>query len=264
MNQFFSFKRWLLLMTRHWLEHRKLYIYGTLSLIGAMVITAGLWFWTNFGYHEVEFYWIFLIGLYITGAIFASMSFKMVHQKEQGIYYLSLPASRFEKLLTLVIYNIILFSIVYFLCFKLTHFITMSIVESKVATGNHRYYFYSAESNGAYKRGVLNIFTYCFFSVQTMFFLGSIYFKRFHFLLTLIVLVLLLLVLGGKYYGNFPFIPKGYQWIPPEGVVSYEGGIRRLYRLSPILQSIFKWILLLGWVPAFLLVAWFRLGEKEI
>jgi hypothetical protein len=108
-------------------------------------------------------------------------------------------------------------------------------------------------------------FIYIFFGVQALFIAGSIYFKRFSFLLTTSILVVFVLLLA--YYLN--------------GIEHHYWSAKNLYFNSSALRSLgdeptkiyvlpeglvfgLKWIMLLGWAPVLWLVSWFRLREKEI
>src|SRR5258707_14494426 len=70
-------------------------------------------------YHEEITYVIFLFGLFITGAVFASTTFNMLGNKDKGVYWLGFPASHLEKLLCSLFYTTIVFSMVYAISFFL-------------------------------------------------------------------------------------------------------------------------------------------------
>ena len=264
MNQFFSFKRWGLLTLRHWAAHRKFFMYGCLSLLGAMAIAAGFWLQTNTYYMESDLYIIFTFGIFIAGAIFSSLSFKMLHHKEQGIAYLSLPASRFEKLLTAVFYHIILFTVVYILCFALIRAATLSIIETRLHNGLGNYRFSSIADRPVFDHGLDEFLIYFYFSVQTLFMAGSIYFKRFQFLLTLIVGVLI--AIFGIYYLQelgHAFMPNGYYWNINGASIYMDGDMQR-FGIQGVLGFVINWLARVGWIIGFLWVSWFRLAEKQI
>lgn len=263
MNQIFSLTRWLQLVRRHWMENSKLFLYGTLSLIGAIGITLFLWLLSDSHYTQYEILIFYLLGLFIVGAIFASGSFDMLQKKDRGIYYLSLPASHFEKLLTQIFYNVFFFTIIYSLCFYVMQEMVTLIIENKVAADPRKYSFDRIDWENPY--GIaegLKYFVIIFFAVQALFLLGSVYFKRFSFLLTTIVLVIFIFFIG--YYLNFlrdRFL-SSYYW--NESTLHPVGPSNKVYKLPTTLTFFLKWFVLLAWAPILWLTAWFRLREKQI
>ncbi|QEC73591.1 hypothetical protein FSB73_19905 [Arachidicoccus ginsenosidivorans] len=265
MNQIFSFKRWWLLMRRHWIENSKFFLFGSLSLLGVIAISFMFLLVNGTHYQAYSECILYLIGLFLVGAIFASGAFDALQKKERGIAYLSLPASHFEKLLTHIFYNLIFFTIIYSLCFYAMSEIFELIVKSRVQAEPYKYSFEPLDWEHPREFMVAkNYLITIFFGVQALFLAGSIYFKRFSFILTTIVLVLFILFLG--YYINSiqHGLLRGYYGT---GASLHSLGLSlpaKIYRLPPALVFILKWLLLLGWAPLFWLVAWFRLREKEI
>lgn len=265
MNQTFSFNRWLLLMRRHWMENGTLYVYGIVSIIGAMGISLFFWVQSNHNYRQADLLIMYMIGLHIVGAIFASGAFDMLQKKDKGIYYLSLPASHFEKLLTMIVYNAILFTIIFSLCYYAMQWLTVLIVKAKVAAHPDLYDYrpiYFGQNN--WLEPAIVYFAMLFFGVQALFLLGSVYFKRFSFLLTLVILVIFIFL-------EIFYVTKLAHSIFPDQLhywnssgVHTIGEHNKIYRLPEPLRLILKWVCLLGWAPLFWWAAWFRLKEKEI
>lgn len=263
MNQIFSFKRWLQLMRRHWIENSKFFLFGTLSLLGVIAISF-LFLLTNETHYEAysEFI-LYLIGLFLVGGIFASGAFDALQKRERGIAYLSLPASHFEKLLTQISFNLVFFTIVYSLCFCAMSEIFELIVKSRVQADPTKYSF--EPMDWEHPHGFMEAWNYLiiiFFGVQALFLAGSIYFKRFSFILTTIVLVLFILFLG--YYLNSIQHGMLHGYYGTGASLHSLSLPAKIYRLPSALVLILKWLMLLGWAPLFWLVAWFRVREKEI
>lgn len=270
MNQVFSFKRWLLLLKRHWTENGKLFFYGTLSLLGAISVTLLIWIASNHHYNQYDLLIFYLIGLYLVGAIFASNSFNMLQKKDQGIYYLSLPASHFEKLLTQIFFNVFFFTLVYSICFYGVQALTTLIIESKVSAHPDLYSFRPMDwKHPDELMRALPFFIYIFFGVQALFILGSVYFKRFTFLLTTIVLVILIFCIANYVNSLSHALFKDFYWtggdsVSTRGVVNDRNIHNKIYKLPANLSFVLKWLMLLGWAPLLWLAACFRLKEKEI
>lgn len=263
MNQTFSLSRWLLLMRRHWMENGTLYLYGILTIIGAIGISLFFWVQSNHDYRQTDLFVMYMFGLYVVGAIFASGSFDVLQKKEKGVYYLTLPASHFEKLLTLIVYNTLLFTFIFSLCFYGMQWLTVLIVKAKAAAHPDQFHYTAAKfGQNVWLDQALGYFAILFFGVQALFLLGSVYFKRFSFLLTLIALAIFF-CLGIYYFNNLQgaFFPNHF-W-SASGLYPRYGG-DKVYRMPESVRFVLKWICLLGWAPLFWSAAWFRLREKEI
>lgn len=265
MNQIFSFDRWMLLMRRHWLENGKLFLYGILSLIVAMCIALIIWLLSNRTYVQSDLVTLYMFGLYIIGAIFASGSFDMLQKKEKAIYYLSLPASHFEKLLTLIVYNTLFFTLVYSLCFYGLQWVATLIAKAQVHHDPVLYKFIPLDLT--HPEGLIlhteKYFMVIFFGVQALFVLGSVYFKRFSFLLTIIFSVIFLFF--ATYYVLYlrlSLFPHFY-W-DGAGRLIENNQSDKAYKIPEILNVTLKWICLAGWAPVLWWCAYLRLREKEI
>ena len=134
MTTTFNFSRLLQLIRKQWIENSRLYLYSVLALLGMLGLIMIFWVITDGkNYSEDSLYIIFLFGLFIAGAVFASMSFSMLGNKEKGTYWLSFPASHLEKLLCMIFYNVIVFTVVYCVCFFLVKSVAVAYVNSLVA-----------------------------------------------------------------------------------------------------------------------------------
>src|SRR5690349_5648770 len=111
MNQVFDFKRWLLLVGKHWSENRKKYLLSLVAILALMVI------WYSFilliehqnPYPEEMQAATYFIGMAIAGCLFGSLFFGEAASGPKAMHFLSVPASAFEKLLISLLYGVILF-----------------------------------------------------------------------------------------------------------------------------------------------------------
>ncbi len=132
MNNAFSFSRLWLLIKKQWFDNVKLYMLSILAVFGLMAIVFFIWTWTSGpNYDEVETYIIFFVGLFVTGLIFASITFGALGDRPKGIYWLSVPATHLEKLICGIFYSTILFTTFYFACFYIIQPITLIVLEMK-------------------------------------------------------------------------------------------------------------------------------------
>jgi hypothetical protein len=264
----FSFPRLLQLIRKQWFENSRLYLFSTLALLG--MLGLGMFFWIiadGKSYSEDSLYVIFVFGLFIAGAVFASMAFSMLGNKEKGTYWLAFPASHLEKLICMIFYNVVVFTVVYCACFFFLKSMAVAYVNSLVAGDPQAYSFRRSvwDSNRSFL-GILPYFIYCFFAVQAFYMLGSVYFPRFSFVITTIVGSALIFVF--VYYsmellkGSFN---EGYSW-NGDHLRKYEGDFStyQRYELSPVLTNLLSFGVKYIWAPVFWVVAWFRLKEKQI
>lgn len=223
----------------------------------------------------------YYFGLFFAGCLFGSMLFDDLNNAPKGISALLLPASHLEKLLCLLFYGVIVF----FISFNLIYYLVdISMVSLSNFTGA-AWHKLSRDADLPFKAaaienvfssrqemqpipfpGRLNAYLFeAFFVAQSAFILGSVYFKKFSFIKTVICLFALFFFLF-LYYGTLlnRAIPED-TWY--NSMSSWQTGQKNLTR----------YVLLPGWADrlfyflagypfafVFLTVAYFRLKEKEI
>ena len=265
MSSTFSFSRLAKLITKQLFENSRLYIYCVLALFGLLALVFGFWFKvTGPRYDERDTYNIFLLGLYLSGTVFASVSFSMLASKDKGIYWLSVPATHLEKLICTIFYSTIVFTIVYTLIFLLVQTISVSLVQEYIKSiPGGSYTPANVFANGA--DSIIAYFIYGYFAVQALYLLGSVYFPRYSFIVTSVAGAFIMFVfiyylsrvhdnLLGHVSWNIVSVRK------PD--TQNDGYF--LYSISPTLADTFKYAIRFAWAPLFWIVTWFRLKEKEI
>ena len=283
MNQVFDFSRFRLLVGRHWVENRQRYILS-LSAIGGLVL---LWFIFLFLMEKRgtaipvqmqtgTFYFV----LFASGCLYASTIFSSLGSKGKGINYLSVPASHLEKLLVAILYSVVLFFISYTLVFYVVDIITLQIF-NPIAKSNFVPTLSDKEYNWVKLANVFSsdefmgepvpyTFLYyvllAYFAVQSVFMAGSIFFSKFSFIKTFI----LLLVVGLLYWLSIfltatNLVPKGD--FADEGLLAYkvvDASGEALITLPAWLIYTGKYLLQYGFPPLLWLASFYRLKEKEI
>ncbi|MGZ8557820.1 MAG: hypothetical protein ACXWWC_05790 [Chitinophagaceae bacterium] len=267
MTTTFSFSRLLQLIRKQWFENSRLYLFSTLALLGMLGLI--IIFWTisdGTNYSEDSLYIIFLLGLFIAGAVFASMSFSMLGNKEKGTYWLAFPASHLEKLICMIFYNVVVFTVVYCACFFLVKSIAVTYINSLVAADPAAYSFRRSvwDSNRSFL-GILPHFIYGFFAVQAFYLLGSVYFPRYSFVLTTMVGSALIFVFVYYSVELLQGVFHGFSW-NGDHLRKYEGDFNtyQRYELSPVLTNLLSFGVKYILAPVFWVAAWFRLKEKQI
>lgn len=270
MTATFSFVRLLKLIRKQWFENARLYFFSILALLALLGLVFLFWI-TSSGsrYDETPTYIIFIFGAFIAGAVFASLSFNMLSDKAKGSYWLGFPASHLEKLLCIIFYNVIFFTVVYCACFFLIKSIALTYVHYMIEAKPGYYSYHPMKWEHEFGR-MFSYFIYAFFALQSFFLLGSIYFTRYSFVITTVIgaAMLFAFALCMNYFDDI-FLPDGYylsgfdtvqyQYLHDNNPSSYK-----MFELSPFTREIVSYAVKFIWAPLFGLVAWFRLKEKEI
>ena len=246
MNTTLDINRLGLLLKRYFIENkqRELTFWGITTVVFMIIHQTG----------SVEMF------MYIAGFIFAARTFKIFNYTPSGMHYLLIPATHAEKL----IINIILSTFYFFTIFLFTYMIGTTI---GIYLGNFifsmnspvDFALFQTSSNPMHLNfGLWNTFT-AFAIIQSVFMLGSIYFKGnaigktflaiIGISITLVIIELFLLrVTFGTSHLNGQMNNIN---------IAYNAG--DLFG-SQIKISVFKYAL----IPFFWLVTYFRLTEKQV
>lgn len=257
MNNTLSFPRLLQVMRKHWIENLSFYGMAILAVVGILSLVLAMFVLTSGNYYQEDgLYIIYLIGLFIIGCILASVAFGMLGDKAKGGFWLSLPASHLEKLITVVFFTTVVFFVVYSACFFGLKSLAMAYIENKVAKDPASYHLRLVQWGGERETDgfgfVFKLFLCIFFAVQALFLMGSAYFGKYAFIKTIIIAAIII----------FCFVWYTYQlseWLVPKNV--YTGDF-----MVPSKKTIdvLQWVVRLVWAPMFWVITWFRLKEKEL
>jgi hypothetical protein len=201
MNNTFDFNRFKLLIGRQWQSYRKEYF-----LIVGVLLAIMLYFYGNATYkifeegsavvydNDFKFripLFIILGLLYIS--LTASSFFKNYGKSNAAISEILVPASKLEKFLAAIFYTAGLGFITYLLLFHIVDFAFMKYVRS--FTSSTISYMENGKEivrdNLAYLHKVIYLdpvkyFVFLPFTINALFLLGSIYFKKKHFIKTIV------------------------------------------------------------------------------
>lgn len=212
MNQFFSFKRFRLLVLKHWADNKKRYSLTVLAFIA--LLTA--WFGLTLIMHEDQVpmsqdvqHTTFFFLFFASGTVYASQFFSDLSNRTKAGNFLLLPASGFEKLLCGILYTALIFPLVFLAAFYLADSLMVALA--------------NAIFNFSEKARVINVFTDDFFrfnehhtmsfflffiSLQSLFLLGSVYFRKYNFIKTVISgFVIWMLCMGVLFAVHTWFMP---------------------------------------------------------
>jgi hypothetical protein len=264
MSDIFNLSRFGKLMQKQLFENSRLYMFSILALLGLMSIVFGFWLWVGGNtYTEESTYVILFVGLFVSGGIFASMAFNMIGSKDKGIYWLSVPATHFEKLLCTILFHTVFFTIVYLLCFFLIKGIAVSLLQNYISTHPNLVYRRVMSEDGNFFE-VMRYIAYTFLAVQALYLLGSIYFPRYSFIITTVIGCLC--IFGFVFYMVQMQKALGGSWEITSLRVSDVAGQNsyKEYEVSETTKLVLKRVVQFIWVPVFWTAAWFRLREKQI
>src|SRR5829696_4357874 len=114
MNNSLDLSRLTRLMRKHWIENFSFYAMAALAIVGIMAIMFVFWIIASGNnFHEEPMYVIYFVGLFLSGCILASSAFSMFGDKAKGGFWLALPASHLEKLITVIVFNTVVFFVVF-------------------------------------------------------------------------------------------------------------------------------------------------------
>lgn len=274
MNQFFSFKRFTLLVLKHWADNKKRYGLSVLAFIGLLITWFVFTILTGFDNkpmgRNVQ-HVTFFLSLFAVGTFYASQYFSHLGSRSKGINFLLVPASAFEKLLCSLLYTALLFFVVFTAAFYLVDGLMVTIANS--LPGSEKL---------TEKTPVINIFKVIilrfnedstinflllFFSVQSVFLLGSIYFEKYSFIKTIICGFVAGFVL-------FCFMYFFYEHLLPSGefhrgfLTSYrvhvDGVNDRLVQVPAWIGEVFRFLVMYAIAPFLWIVTYYRLKEKQV
>lgn len=279
-SEIFSWSRWCLLVGKHWAENRKRYLLSLLGFAGILLV------WFSFiltmdkmsPLNVIYQYMTYFVGLYITGTLYASTLFAELGSKRDGIGFLALPASQLEKLLCVLLFGIVLFFVAYTLIFyavdiplvKLSNRIIVSMPRNWPNTTmrvppNQVYNIFVGDFGPAVEKEI-HLFLFGFFSVQSAFLLGSVYFSRYSFMKVLVVLAMGFLVIMAVQANLIHLLlPPGWHngwtgWHTEDSDKDFQKFVELPGAIEIAVISIVQW------APPILLwiVTWFRIKEKQV
>lgn len=280
MNQIFDLSRWWKLVTLHWVQNRKRYLLAIPAIAG-LLLAWYIFLFVIDRYSPIDpfsQYTSYYCGLYFAGCLYASMVFSELGNQPQGIGYLSLPASHFEKLLCALLFSVVLFFTVFTIVFYLID-IPMVQFSNRLIEQEHRVYQDTGIPIGPVT--VYNVFTgeggpptdriyhallLAYFAIQSAFILGSVYFTRYSFIKTTVAVLFIV-------FGYLLFEMKILNSTLPAGwnIELFMGWRQDYGRGNVYYVNLPSWAAtIVGFVFRFCLpfifwlITYFRLKEKEV
>lgn len=245
-----------LLISRQCKEHSRVYLIAVLLLFGLlsfMFLMVNQWRDSFTGSVENG---VFLIGLFLAGGFFTNSMFRELSDSSQSIWFLTIPATQIEKLISAIILSTLVFLCVYMGVFFLADGLYAKIT-GQMGPNVMR---------GMFKNGFRQfIFLYLIFNGLVL--LGRICFVKYSFLKTMVAIILAVVLLNSA---NNMIIES---MIPNLSVTSSmlfssfqfrQSGENILVQLPASIQTVITpliWTLL---PLALWAITWLKLKEKQI
>ena len=274
MNQFFSFKRFSLLVSKHWADNKKRYVLSVLAFIG--LLTTWFVFTILTGFDQIpmgrEVQTItFYFSLFAVGTFYSSQYFNDLGSRAKGINFLLVPASTFEKLLCSLLYTVVLFFVVFTATYYLVDVLMVAAANGlsrTIGTGEK-----TVVANVfdviiiSFNRDTTLNFLFFFFSVQSAFLLGSVFFEKYSFIKTIISgFVVVFIVFCVLLLLNDQVLPSGgfTQGFLTSYRVRVDGVDDQLVQIPRWIGEVFRILILYGIAPFLWIVTYYRLKEKQV
>ena len=204
MNNTFDIQRFGLLLKRQWLEFGKIYLVSLIVLFGIFLCFYGVAYYKfityneirpgNYGYGVLNFRVpLFAVSGLIFGTLIASSYFSHLGQKSRAIIDLLTPASIFEKFLGGVFFTTLIATISFLAIFYVTDLLFVmklrgvieDVLKIKIVSSTNLEYFFVQNNPNKF----VPLYIVPFF-ITSIFLLGSIYFNKFHYIKTAIVVMI--------------------------------------------------------------------------
>ena len=251
MNTTFSLNRLGLLIKRYFIENtqRELSFWGIVIVVFMII-------------HQTTTVEIFI---YISGFVFAARMFKVFGYTPGGMHYLLIPATHLEKLVTSILLSTVYYFIMLLITYTIGSFLGTTIGNAIFSLNNPvSLDLFQMDSiskvwgnNVVEQKGLLSIF-FTFALIQSIFLMGSVYFKRnaigrtiLAFIVVSIALGILEIIIFRLTFGSLNLREQSFN-------LSISGD-----NLFPGFESatqVAKYLM----IPFFWLVSYFRLTEKQV
>lgn len=247
MNQFFSFERFRLQVLKHWADNQKRYMLALLASTGLLFAWFVLnFFWLQDDIKDVQQGTYFFV-LFAGGAIYTSQYFSHLASKTKASNLLLLPASTFEKLLCAIFYTVVLFYLVITASFYIADALAVTVTNA-LGDGREKVPLintFSIDFLHFYSGHKLNFLLF-FLAIQALFLLGSVYFRKYNLIKTVISCFIIWLLGMGLLYTI-------HELITPIDID------------EPMRQNTVRLLIVLAYAfaPLLWLVTYFRLKSKQ-
>lgn len=272
-NNVFNLNRFGLYVRKHLVDNYRLYGMSMVVLFVLVLLVIAISYFAKGALDKyTDMLPLYCIGILFSGMIFTSASFSEFSNKPAGVNYLMLPASHFEKFLTVFLFTTIGFLVVYHLVFYGVYL----WLDAMTFSHTQRYMENDLDSDRGITKTLAFYSCFVWFLLHSIFLLGAIYFEKYSFLKTIFLLIAFLLGLflinalflklffGSELQAWNNHVPMLLVAIKKEAAHNANNYRDTLVFLPQQMQHIFSFAGLYLVIPFFWVVAYFRLKDKEI
>ena len=254
MNNLLNFKRLVLILKRYFIEnkHSEIMYWGILVLVFTLI-------------HKAESAKIIL---YVMGFIFAAKQFKLFAYTPGGMHYLLIPATQLEKLASAILLTTVYYFPMFILSYSIGNIVGTTVFNMLFSQSSPVTWEFF---NSANAQSLGNNFSFLqgnqflemivtFITIQSVFLLGSIFFRRNPIGRTMLSLFVLFIVLGIIETFFFKGFFGGIASMRNMSSFSFNADNSTLLSTVGYGFKIFGYLL----IPFFWTVTYFRLTEKQV
>jgi hypothetical protein len=269
-NNFFQLSRMLHYLRKHAADNLRFYIIGALAVFGIMTFIGAFGVLLAHTTYKstsniIPFYYI---GLFLGGTLLSSRSFNEFASKEKGIDYMMVPASQFEKFLTVFLISVVGYFVFYHISCNLSLAIIEGLQNMKYNNTIKLVHDYNFLSDGKV------YFYYGYFLLQSIVLFAATWYHKYTFLKTIVSIFIFILIIGlvhsfiilclfgaeGEFYKRTaPFLLVGEQVYGPD-----NSSYTKMYMIPQWLRDFYLFAVKFLLAPIFLTLTYFRLRDKEI
>jgi hypothetical protein len=213
--------------------------------------------------HTTSLYPFYIIGMYFTAALFTSMAFNELGNKPQSIDFLLLPASQFEKFLSVLLLTTVVYQIVYHLAFFVAGALALSFIRPFTA------FHIVNDLNEVDRHLGWKHFIAGSFIIQAVFLLGASWMHKFSYIKTAFWLIIFCVAMGlvNNLFANILFNSHMADWKAAAPFLGVSVGTRVNYNEFLMLPSSMQKALLFAaeflLAPVLWTLSYFRLKDEE-
>jgi hypothetical protein len=250
-NQIFSVNRFKLLVARQLTVNYKTMLIAAGAITGFLIVVSLLTVFTGGGGMSSEaFLGLVMPFFFIGGYLLTSVSFSELNTPHKGYLYLMLPATAFEKLMSAWVISSVMYLVSGALIIWGINLLLLALSSIVGVQGVEVINMFSPEV--LKPLGVYLV-------TQSIFFLGAIWFRKVHFLKTLLSMfgvLMMLMFFTGIMMMIFFFRQETGFTINSNNSVNFSG--------YPFVNELMKYLFWICLAPFFITVAYFRLKEREV
>ncbi|MFW5687338.1 MAG: hypothetical protein ACOCXV_00265 [Bacteroidota bacterium] len=250
-NQF-SIQRFGLLMKRYVMFNMKTWFIGMGALAGVLIVISALQVIFSSGTFNISpLVTLGQIVIFVGGFLITSMSYNEIHTPARSQFFLTLPATTGEKLFSHWIITSVIFVVVANILLMVTLLIASAIANLSLSI--------PIDVFNPFEKQNLTLMS-IYLVVQSVFFLGALYFRKNNFLKTILSLFVIQLIIN-IFTFLVAYLIIGHEGFQQDMDMANINMTEFASESFPVVMKILFYGVL---APFCLLVSYFRLKEREV